>query len=410
MKKVVFIVIIISLLFISCESGENEVNNNSLTANSEGKVSDLKDVTLTQNEDILISDFGIDMLKRLFDNKNIMISPVSILSAMGMTENGAVGNTLSEMEQVFKMDLSIHNKYFKNYNENKSKELSIANSIWIKDDPNLIVEEDFIARNKEYYNSEIYKENFSNETLKNINNWVSKKTDKMIDKILKEINPEAVMYLINAICFKADWEREYTEQNVFDSEFTLENGEKENIKMMHSEESIYLEDENTKGLMKYYKDRRYAFIGLLPNENITMKEYLNTLDGKKIKNLIENKYEESVVVNLPKFKSEYDIELKKVLIDMGIKDAFNSARADFSNLGSTPDGNICINKVIHKTFIEVDEKGTKAAAVTAVEMTKESAVFEEKQISFNRPFVYMIYDVKHSLPIFIGVEMNINDK
>ncbi len=405
MKKFVFVLMVISILFISCNETEVKAP---VKENPAVTISDLKDVELTQNENLLISDFGLDILKQTFNGKNIMISPFSILSAMAMTENGAANNTLKQMEEVFQMDKNVMNKYFKTYYEKKKDEnLFIANSIWIKDAPDLIVEDQFIQENKEYYHSEIYKEDFSGKTLKNINNWVYEKTDEMIEDILEEIHKDAVMYLVNAICFKDKWEKEYLESQVFEAEFTLENGEKKPITMMRSEEEVYLEDESAKGMIKYYKDRKYAFIALLPSENIKMKDYIDSLDAKKIQSLIENKQEEPIMVNLPKFKSAYSVKLQAVLKTMGITDAFDEEKADFSLLGYSPEGNIFISKVIHKTFIEVDEKGTKAAAATVVEMTKEEALFESKEISFDRPFIYMIYDVENELPIFIGIEMNV---
>ncbi len=404
LKKIGFVLMIMSMfILLSCEDNRGKL------VSKEDREEELENIKLDGTEDIKVTDIGINILKKSFDNKNIMISPVSIIEAMSMTENGASGNTLHEMENAFHMNIDTANKYFKSYNKaHTDKTLSIANSIWVKNSSDLRVKEDFIKKNQEYYQSEIYKEAFDNQTLQNINNWVSKKTDNMIDKIIDTINKEAIMYLINAVCFKADWENEYTENNVFDSEFTLENGKKKPVKMMYSKESVYLEDQNVKGMMKYYKDGKYAFVALLPNEDMMMKEYLKTLNGKTVKNLMNSKKEEQVIVHLPKFKSEYDTRLKKVLMDMGIKDAFNPSNADFSLLSNDLNDNIFIEDVIHKTFIEVDEKGTKAAAVTAVLLAGNAMPSEEeKKIIFDRPFIYMIYDLEFNIPVFIGIEMDI---
>ncbi len=437
MKK--FITIILTLAFMislsacnensTSKNGENnqKINAKNLSKETEGKSKkeiekELEKIDMTGKENIAITEFSLEMLKScISENKekhtNTLISPISIFSALGMTENGAVDETLRQMEETMHIKLEQTNKFFKQYTENLSNEEKqktfIANSIWIKNDDKLDVKEDFLKVNKDYYNSEIYKADFDSSTVNDINSWVSKNTKGMINQIIDEINENTIMYLINAICFIADWETEYTEDNVFDSEFTLEDGSTQDIKMMYSEENAYLENENSKGVMKYYKDYKYAFVALLPDENLKMEEYLQTLSAEKINNMIQNRMFVDVDTKIPKFKSEYGLLLNTPLINMGMKDAFDEDNADFSKMATYSNGNqnIYINKVIHKTYIEVDEKGTKAAAVTAVEMNKcESAmpIEERKEVILNRPFLYMIYDCENDLPVFMGVTMKIN--
>ncbi len=401
-KKIGFVIVIMSMfVLLSCEDHK--------IASKEDGEKQFANVKLDGTEEVKVTDIGVDILKKSFENKNIMISPVSIIEALSMTENGADGKTLNEMETTFSMSLDQMNKYFTSYNKaHTDNMLFIANSIWMNNNEDIKIEEEFIKKNEDYYNAEIYKKEFNQSTLKDMNEWTSEKTNQMIPEIINDINKAAVMYLINAVCFKADWEEEYKDINVFDSEFTLENGSKKQIEMMYSKEHIYLEDNKAKGMIKYYKDRKYAFIALLPNENIKMKDYLDSLNASTIKELIKNKKEEEVVVNLPKFKSEYSARLKNILIQMGIKDAFDIGKANFKKMGSILDGNIYIEDVIHKTFIEVDEKGTKAAAATAVVMVGGSMPpEEEKKLIFDRPFIYMIYDLEFNIPVFIGVEMEI---
>jgi serpin B len=218
------------------------------------------------------------------------------------------------------------------------------------------------------------------------------------------------MYLVNALAFEAEWETIYNEYDVRDGEFTLINGVTQNVEYMYGEEHTYLEDENTTGFLKYYKDGKYAFAALLPKEGTNIVEYVKQLDGAKINKLLENKKSATVMTAIPKFETEYDISLKEVLESMGMKKAFNSSQADFTGLGTSTDGNIYISRVLHKTFISVCEKGTKAGAATIVEMDTEGAVIYEeyKEVNLDRPFVYLLVDCETNIPFFVGTAMQIN--
>ena len=241
--------------------------------------------------------------------------------------------------------------------------------------------------------------------MKDINDWVSDKTDKMIPEILETIPDEAVMYLANALAFDAEWAEKYFDYQVYDDDFTTSDGRKETKKYLHGKENIYIEDENATGFMKYYKGYKYAFVALLPNEGIDVDSYLDKVDGAHLSDMLENKRTCAVYTSIPKFNIDYGVEMKEILKEMGMSLAFNSGTADFSKLGHSTGGNIFINGVKHKTFIAVDENGTKAGAATMVEMTAAAApVMEEpKEVYLTRPFVYMLIDCQTNSPFFIGV-------
>lgn len=156
----------------------------------------------------------------------------------------------------------------------------------------------------------------------------------------------------------------------------------------------------------------YAFVAMLPNEGITVSQYVDSLTGEHLRELLNNPQDLTVFASIPKFETEYDIEMSKVLQEMGMTDAFDWQVADFSRLGTyNVDGmNICINRVLHKTFISVSEQGTRAGAATAVEMVAEGAaeIIEYKEVVLDRPFVYMLIDCETNLPFFIGTMMNVN--
>ena len=363
------------------------------------------------------ADFGVRLFKTsMEEGKNTLISPLSVLYALAMTANGADGETLTQMEKVLGMDVDKLNSYMLAYldllPESKDYKMSLANSIWFKDDPNFAVEQSFLQTNADYYGAGAYKAAFDEGTRNDINNWVKEHTDGMIPEIIDEIPDEAIMYLVNALAFDAKWADEYEEHQIREGRFTMEDGTRQDVDMMHSEEYTYLEDDLATGFIKYYKDRKYAFVAMLPNEGVSVSQYVDSLTGEHLRELLNNPQDLTVFASIPKFETEYDIEMSEVLQEMGMTDAFDWRVADFSRLGTyNVDGmNICINRVLHKTFISVSEQGTRAGAATAVEMVAEGAaeIIEYKEVVLDRPFVYMLIDCETNLPFFIGTMMNVN--
>jgi len=377
-------------------------------------ISDTSEQQLSRKEEI--TDFSLKLFKENFEDKNILISPISIVSALGMVANGANDNTLSEMEEVLNSDIQGLNDYLKAYTtylpSSEKYKVSLANSIWFKDDEGLNVNRDFLQINKDYYDASVYKAAFDKSTKDDINAWVKDKTNGMIETLLEEAPPkDAVMYLINALSFDAEWENIYENIQINDGEFTLENGEKQAVEFMSSSEFSYLENETVTGFMKPYKDNKYAFVALLPKGNILMVDLLKSIEAKDLISLVENKKDEEVHAKIPKFSMEFDTLLNDTLQSLGILDAFDEENADFTSLGKSVDGNIYISRVIHKTKIDLDERGTKAGAVTAVEMVTEteSAIMEEsKKVILDRPFFFMIVDTEQNLPLFMGSLMSVN--
>ncbi len=356
-----------------------------------------------------IADLSLAILKKIHKGENTLISPLSIISALAMTANGAEKETLSQMEGVFGADIGSLNEYlyaFQSYLPTAGKyKVSLANSIWFKDKKSLTVEKEFLQTNKDYYDAEVYKAPFDDSTKNDINAWVNKKTDGQIKKLLEEKPPEdAVMYLINALSFDAEWQSIYHDISVREGEFTAQDGNKKIVDFMHSTEYGYIESLNAAGFSKPYADNKYSFVALLPEEGLAVSDFIASIDGKTLMDIIKNQSKDQVYASIPKFVFEYSEELSGILKELGIKDAFDEDAADFNSLGKSDEGNIFISRVIHKTKIQVDEKGTRAGAVTAVEMKNgSSAPAEPKRVNLNRPFFFMIVDNEFSMPIFMGV-------
>lgn len=353
------------------------------------------------------TEFALELMKReIKDDTNTLISPYSIMQALAMTANGADGETKAQMEKVLGgMSIEKLNEYLYTQRiSQSSNDISTANSIWTLDDEERIsVYPDFLQKNADYFSADVFKAPFDDTTVKDINSWVNDKTDKMIPKLLDEIPDDAVMYLINAVAFDAKWIEPYEEYDVVDSYFTDYKGDVQTAKMMYSTEYSYLKGENAEGFLKYYKGKRYAFAAILPDEGIALSDYVNSLTPEELNRILANPHNDYITAGLPKFSYDFDTELSNTLIDMGMINAFNPIIADFTKMAYTASGYLSVSKVVHKTHIEVSEEGTKAAAVTSVEMSDGAcAAPPEKEIILNRPFVYAIVDTETSLPIFLG--------
>lgn len=347
------------------------------------------------------------------ENQNTLVSPLSVMLALAMTANGADTQTKTEMEAVLGggMPLESLNEYLYTYVRNLPSDddckLRIANSIWFRDEQErLTVERDFLQKNADYYNAAAYKSPFDSETVDDINNWVETNTDGMIDEIIGKIDERAVLYLINALAFDARWQTAYTKASVRDGTFTAADGSKQAVKMMASNESRYIDDGKATGFIKDYKDAKYSFVALLPNEGVPVDDYIASLTGEGFLSAVKNAQSASVSAQLPKFSYEDETTMNDALASLGMPAAFDSGAADFSRLGKSAAGNIFIGEVLHKTYISVDELGTKAGAVTKVAMNDMGALMDVRTVKLDRPFVYAIIDNAANLPVFIGAVRN----
>lgn len=369
------------------------------------------------------TDFALSLLKQSMDTQsgmaNTMVSPLSVMLALEMTRNGAAGETLSQMETTLypgiapELGMQGLLSFSQNLPDSENAHLSMANSIWFHtDSENFTVDEDFLKACAKDYDAQIYGAPFDENTLKDINRWVENETEGMVKDILDKIPQEAIMYLVNAVAFEAEWDDVYEERQVREAEFYLEDGSVAEVSMMYGEEYRYLEDDYAAGFLKSYSDG-YDFVALLPEENMSLSEYVNQLDGSAFLQTIRNAEGTTVETGLPKFEAETSLELSKVLSGMGMPRAFSDAMAEFPKMGTVREGyNIYISRVLHKTYINVDELGTKAGAATVVEMVAESAECieeEPKRVILDRPFLYAIVERESKLPIFIGVVENIGE-
>ena len=405
MKKLICLLLSFALVLgLSGCTAEAEDLMENITQGTEAHFCDLED------QSRVFADFSLRLFRESYEQgKNTLISPMSVLYALGMTANGASGETLTQMEAVFGMNLDTLNRNLMSINEG-SDFMKLANSIWFKDDPSFTVNGDFLQANADYYGAGIYKAPFDEGTCKEINDWVSEHTDGMVKNILDRIPEDAVMYLVNALAFEAKWEEIYRETAIREGTFTTAQGIACTVEMMYSEEDLYLEDDHATGFIKYYQGGRYAFAALLPNEGITLEEYLETLTGEDLYNLLSNPYEAEVRASMPKFQAEFDIEMSDVLKKMGMTDAFDPSSADFTGIGVTTASKerLYIGNVWQNNKIQINEEGTKAYSITGLDTLCYSCIEQKPyKVYLDRPFLYMIIDQKTSLPLFMGTVTNL---
>lgn len=357
------------------------------------------------------NQFGFEILQKAFEesgDNNLMISPLSITQALSMTYNGANGETKTAFENVLHYEgqtpaevnqaaLDLTTALL----EVDSKvDIKIANSIWYRQ--GFSVEQDFINANQTYYNAEVSELDFSNPASKDIiNNWVDEKTNHKIDKIVDNINADDIMFLINAIYFKGSWKAEFDKSDTEEEPFYLVDGSTKNVAMMKIENdfSVYFEPDYS-AIDLPYGQGNYSMVVLLPNDDSSLNELINQLDNEEWNTLMQSMGEPSAWnLELPKFKFEYENTLNNELIDLGLGLAFTDS-AGFT--GINKNGGLKISRVKHKTFVEVNEEGTEAAAVTSVVMEYTSVGPNTNTFIIDHPFLFVIKEKYTNAILFIG--------
>ena len=363
------------------------------------------------------ADFSLELFKRSVEakgkNANVTIAPMSVMSALAITANGAAGKTSKQMREVLgggasmariNKNLAWYNSSLKNVNKAK---LLNANSIWYHNSGSLTMKPKFLVKTKKYYSAQISGVDFgAQETAHLINSWVAENTNDMIKQVVDRLNEDDRVAIVNALYFDADWKAPFEKSDVATERFTNANGTKRKVKMMHGTEHRYIEGENVTGFIKPYV-KGYSYVALLPKKGVDARQYAMSLDGDAFRKLVSSAKRQTVRIALPKYSLSYTNDsMERQLRDMGIKLAFSNA-ANFKNMGVDRTGKLSLDRVIHKTKIDLDEQGTRAAAATVVFAKASSAMIDVKYVTLNRPFVYAIIDNANKLPVFIGTVNNI---
>lgn len=406
-SKVIMIILTAFIGFVSCE----KMDTTPL---------EMKNIEVTPKQVEVINSwnkFGFDFFKQVSalspGEVNLMISPVSVSMALGMTRNGANGTTLEAMNDVLAFGNSTDQEINESYKYlietfiglDPSVKLAIANSIWYSN--TFSVEQAFINSNKTFFNSQVKSLDFSNpSSVDVINNWVSENTNKLIPSIIEDIPGNAVMYLINAIYFKGQWKNQFEKDKTSPKSFTLSNGSRIQVPMMSQMVDLPVFHTTSFSAVEIpYNRGNFVMTIILPSDDVSIEQVTAQLTSENWNTWKESFRETPIELQLPRFKFKYTEEkMVDILTTMGMGVAFNPDNANFSRINST--SQLYISDVKHKTFIETNEEGTEAAAVTSVEMGVTSAGPSSNQFIIDKPFIFTISEKSTGTVLFIGAVEN----
>ncbi len=389
-------------------------------------------VTPSNSEEVngALAGFGLELLKKTRDANgetamnsdmdhvpfSTLVSPLSVALALSMTANGAAGNTLAQFQDVLGggVDLVELNtacaQLMADYQGlGGSTKCAIANSLWV--DPEGQIKDDFIGQCRGIFDAQVFSAQLSEPGIvKDLNSWVSQHTNKMIPEIIDQPFPEeTACLLVNALYLKNSWLSEFDPLSTHTMDFHHAGGPDSQVEYLRKFDTqlSYLKGKGAQGVVLPYDDGRLAFVAILPDlypDSPDFGQWLNNLEGNSLSQLINNR-EDAIFLSfaMPKFSAEWKGNLEDTLPLLGLEDAFVPGAADFSSLGDSPEG-YYISQVIHATKIEVNEKGTEAAAATVVAAESGAAAPPQEGITLilDRPFLYGIVDLYTGVPLFLG--------
>lgn len=368
--------------------------------------------TLSEGERATIASsnrFAFDLFKSIntrFADENLFISPLSASFALGMTMNGAAGETFEGMRTALRIEETDASRINAAYRDliallldlDSSVEMRIGNAIWYRD--GFPFHQAFFDTVSHYFNARVAGLDFgSPATLDRINAWVDTATAGKIPKVLDALDPDLVMLLMNAIYFKGSWRTQFDRARTQDASFARERGGPYTARMMHLEnEQVALSSvDGASAVDLPYGQAAFTMTAILPPNGIDVDAFIETLDQTKWDAIVEGLHHASADVYLPKFRMEWADTLNADLSAMGMADAFCGGCADFTRLSPQGDG-LFISYVKQNTFVNTNEEGTEAAAVTTV------AILESlpPSIRFDRPFVFVIRERLSGTILFMG--------
>lgn len=342
-----------------------------------------------------------DLLTKIEDEnagKNVIISPISVIMLLGILAESVGGKTREEVIRVLGNKLSyedVRDILSKIHRDSmKTESFMTSNAVCVKEDIKDSIIPDYIEKLADIYDGRLFA---SSDMARDVNEWVYEKTRGMIPDAAGDSLDNIVACLMNAVAFEAKWEAPYEENDIYEEEFHNEDGSVVNVDMLHSSEYGWIEDRDLTGFLKSYKDEKYAFMALLPDEGANMAKIIKNID---FSGLFMKAEDEKVIVTMPEYKYDFEQDLTEICKELGIRSAF-TPEADFSAMSTEW---LKLDSIIHKAHIEVDRHGTKAAAVTmGMVMCGCAPMMKRRIVILDRPFIYAIMDTKTKLPIFVGI-------
>lgn len=404
-KTSLILMVTLSTVIKSCDKAETAIQS--------------KDLELTPEELNMVeksNEFALQLYEKSFaqlnSDENALLSPLSVQAALAMTWQGARGTTSEAIAEALgfsNFDTEAINAYFKKLisdlpNLDPRTKLEIANSIWYRQEFQVLPE--FLDVNQQFYQAEVHALDFDQPTSVNkINHWVSDNTHQKIEKIVDQLDGDLVMLLINAVYFKGNWAQEFDPSATYREVFQHGN---DALHVLHAdymaiEHSFpYRQSADYEAVELPYGDKKYSMLAIRPKEGKSVADILPQFRDPQIwKESFSSSSLSSrkMFLSFPKFKFSYSNTLNDELAALGMGVAFSPA-ADFT--GISTQGPLEISEVKHKTFIEVNEEGTEAAAVTSVGVVMTSMPAQPLVVKFDKPFVFVIREVSSGLILFMG--------
>lgn len=357
-------------------------------------------------------EFSVELFKKLVAEDNAVFSPVPVYLSLALISNGADDEASQEIFETLRLtDLTAEefNTYYHELatileTETEDVVVNLSNSIWY--DHEFQAKSDFLALNKTYYNTDTFKLDFGDKKAPTeMNHWVSDATKGKIEKMVDEIGEETVMYLFSTIYFNGKWATPFEAEDTYESEFSVEGEILEIDKMTGRFEIEHIITDTEEGIILPYKDDQYSFLAIMPNREITVREYLDAMNQDKLVELYQNIEQDEIDLLLPKFEVSFENALTDTLPEMGIQKIFDSETNSLNKMGEAT-GNLYVSEMLQKTFIEVNELGTEAASAVSTSIDMTSMPEPKPIIDFNRPFLYSIIDNGTGLPVFLGIMDN----
>jgi len=354
------------------------------------------------------NNFSFDFLKRINEqeqrSENIFISPLSLHMALGMLLNGAEGQTADEIKKALQLDGVSLEEANQTYamlinglpGADPKVTTKLANSVWYRS--NFTPEPSYLSMTKDIFKAQISGEDFSNPaTVEKINRWASDNTNGTIKKVVTEIKPEQVLFLLNALYFKGDWQYPFNTQQTADYPFELASGQEKSVKLMSMTRNLRHTDRDKYSAFELpYGNGTYTMTVLLPKAESSVNAVINALNATEWSALQQTMSESKVNVGLPRFTLSYEATLNSTLGQLGMPTAFTDA-ANFAKISKTT--GLKISTVKQNTFVAIDEKGTEAGAVTSIGVEVTSM---PPSIICDRPFLFLITEKQTGSVLFMG--------
>lgn len=407
LRKLVSGVLLPLMLLTACGSSMEPMTH---TVDLRKKPQTEKDITINKTDSFLDAQyqFSISMLQaavRQNATENLAFSPLSAAYSLAAAGLGAAGETGSEITAAFGgMDISALTEQLGGWAVHQNTEqLSVASSVWFQADSGFKLPEVYSQNGLSCV--EIYAAPFDETTLSDMNKWCRNKTGGKITNLIEQLEPDEILDLLGVMSFEAEWASPYADNEVRNERFFAADGSQQNAKFMFKEfdKGEYLSDSKAVGLLRGYEGNRYAFGAVMPLK-MSLNDYIASLTPESFRKLIQHGKQVEIDTSIPQFSIDSALNMKDVLMDMGICTAFDREKADFSGLRDS-ESRLWLSRAVSQVKVQVDRHGTKASY--AINISGEESACSEYRVGLNKPFIWFIYDTQYGMPVMLGTLQSI---